>query len=50
MIMFNKIFKICLSILGITALGFLIRQEKRKMKNLRRNLDELNRESNKLML
>ena len=39
----KKLLKVTLGVLGITAVGFLVRQEKRRLKNLRRNLDELNR-------
>lgn len=39
----KKLIKITFGLLGITAVGFLIKQEKRKLKNLRRNLNELNK-------
>ena len=39
----KKLIKVTFGLLGITAVGYFIKQEKRKMKNLRRNLDELNR-------
>lgn len=39
----KKLLKVTLGVLGITAVGFFVRQEKRRLKNLRRNLDELNR-------
>lgn len=39
----KKLLKITISLLGITAIAFFVRQEKRKLKNLRRNLDELNK-------
>ena len=42
-VIMKKLIKITLSILGITAFGFFVRQEKRRFKNLRRNLDDLNR-------
>ena len=46
----KKLIKILCGVLGITAIGFFVRQERRKIKNLQRNLDKLNKESNKLML
>lgn len=39
----KKLLKVTLGLLGITAVGFIVKQEKRRLKNLRRNLDELNR-------
>ena len=42
-VIMKKLIKITLGVFGITALGFFVRQEKRRLKNLRRNLEELNR-------
>ena len=42
-VIMKKLIKITLGVLGITAVGFFVRQEKRRLKNLRRNIDELNR-------
>lgn len=42
-VIMKKLIKITLGVLGITAVGFLVRQEKRRLKNLRRNIDDLNR-------
>lgn len=42
-VIMKKLIKITLGVLGLTAFGFFIRQEKRRLKNLRRNIDELNR-------
>lgn len=42
-VIMKKLIKITLCVLGITAVGFFVKQEKRRLKNLRRNIDELNR-------
>ena len=42
-VIMKKLIKSTLGVLGITAVGFLVRQEKRRLKNLRRNIDDLNR-------
>ena len=42
-VIMKKLIKITLGVLGLTAVGFFVRQEKRRLKNLRRNIDELNR-------
>ena len=42
-VIMKKLIKVILGVLGITAIGFFVRQENRRLKNLRRNIDELNR-------
>lgn len=39
----KKLIKITFGVLGITVIGFFVKQEMRRLKNLRRNIDELNR-------
>lgn len=42
-VIMKKLIKVILGVLGITAVCFFVKQEKRRLKNLRRNIDELNR-------
>ena len=42
-VIMKKLIKITLGVLGITVIGYFVKQEKRRLKNLRRNIDELNR-------
>ena len=42
-VIMKKLIKVILGVLGITAIGFFVKQEKRRLKNLRRNIDELNK-------
>lgn len=42
-VIMKKLIKVILGVLGITAVCFFVKQENRRLKNLRRNIDELNR-------